>query len=147
MKRLGRILSNILLIFCTVCVLSCAVTFFINDKDFTRANVLGYKFTFVMSESMEPEIMTHALCLIHVFNNADDEDIEENINVGDIIVYKCTYEDGTKINIIHRVIAIVDGGYITKGDNNENADADVVAYSQVIGTAEKWWNGFAELVS
>ena len=51
----------------------------------------------------------------------------ENIQVGDVIIYKY----GTKL-MGHRVIAIVEEGFITKGDNNPYPD-NLVPNKAVVG--------------
>ena len=38
------------------------------------------------------------------------------------------------MQVSHRVVAITDEGYITKGDNNDNVDFAPVAHENVIGT-------------
>ena len=75
----------------------------------------------------------------------------EDLKVGDVIVY---YHDGELIG--HRIIGVLDGGFITKGDNNRYPDPWIVKKNQVIGEVEwvikdelcKWiakrWFTFAE---
>lgn len=77
----------------------------------------------VMSGSMEPAIMTGSLCFV----DEDDTDAEE----GDIIAF--TAADG--LPVTHRVVGInEDGSYITRGDNNDEADASPVSREAVTGT-------------
>jgi len=77
----------------------------------------------VSTGSMEPEIMTGSV----VFSSLEIDEI----NPGDIIVFKSPQnQDNT---IVHRVMDIKDGEYITKGDNNDNADDWVVFKEDILG--------------
>lgn len=114
----GSIVSNITnLIFWTVVIVFSysSVTLIANDFDRTQMNFLGYSWNYVMSGSMEPTIMTGELVIA---KQADFEDIE----VGDIIIYKHTYDDGSSIPIIHRVIEKNSEYLLCKGDNNPEKD-------------------------
>lgn len=48
----------------------------------------------------------------------------KDIKVGDVLVYETPFHSNP---IIHRVVVIGDGEYITKGDNNHRGDTPVVA--------------------
>ena len=50
----------------------------------------------------------------------------ENIKVGDIVLYQ------RGVTIVHRIVKITDGGYVTKGDNNFNPDPEIIR-EQVVG--------------
>lgn len=90
-------------------------TWVANDFDKTQMNFLGYAPNLVMSESMEPTILTGDLILS---KQIDFEDVQ----VGDIIVYKHTYENGKYKAIVHRVIEKTDEYLVLKGDNNASRD-------------------------
>lgn len=81
---------------------------------------------FTDTKSMDPVLDSDANAIEIVPKSA------ESIHVGDIISFNTEYTDGT---IIHRVIekgTDEDGIYfITKGDNNANADPGKVRFSQV----------------
>ena len=91
------------------------VTWAINDCDRTKMNFFGYSVHPVMSASMEPTILTGDLVMTEKITF-------DEIEVGDIIVYKHTYETGKYRAIIHRVVEKYDDYLICKGDNNEIAD-------------------------
>lgn len=59
---------------------------------------------------------------------------EEDITVGDVIVYKPSWDAGL---IVHRVISIEEDEqgkyYIVKGDNSETADSEKVRFNQIVG--------------
>ena len=137
MKKVKTILHNTLFVICAASFLSCLVTFFAGGCDPARMNLFGYRTSFVLSESMEPTIMTHALCLTDM--------VHKDVKVGDVVVYRHTYEDGPTVLIVHRVIEIRDDGIVTKGDNNEEADGWVTPKEDIIGKIIHVWNGFAKV--
>lgn len=88
-----------------------------------KATIFGYRPFFIMSESMEPTIMTHQFV---VAVPVQPEDVE----VGDIVTYDLysNVTDKIKQTIIHRVVTInEDGTFIFKGDNNQSEDKPVAA--------------------
>lgn len=84
------------------------------------AAVCGIRPYIVMSGSMEPEIETGSICFIDGRNR--------DVRIGDIVAYKTG-----DITVIHRVISETDDGYITKGDNNDAADAAPVPAENISG--------------
>lgn len=82
----------------------------------------------VLSGSMEPTIDTGSLCFIN--KNAKYEDIKEK----DIIAFKLS--DGTLVT--HRAIEITETGIVTKGDNNDAADSNVVKKDNFVGKNLFW---------
>lgn len=90
-------------------------TWVANGFDRTYMNFLGYAPNMVMSESMEPTIMTGDII---ISKQIDFEDVQ----VGDIIVYRHDYADGTYKAIVHRVIEKTDTHLVLKGDNNADRD-------------------------
>ena len=75
----------------------------------------------VLSGSMEPALSPGDVVIV---------DASGPVGVGDVITYRTA---GDSVPTTHRVVGAVDGGYETKGDANENADAGVVAPEAVIG--------------
>lgn len=59
---------------------------------------------------------------------------EEDIEVGDVIVYEPSWDSGL---IVHRVISIEEDEqgryYVVKGDNSEIVDPEKVRFSQIVG--------------
>lgn len=51
------------------------------------------------------------------------------VAVGDVI----TFDEGNEVPTTHRVVGIQDGQYVTKGDANEEPDAQLVAPADVVG--------------
>jgi signal peptidase I, archaeal type len=99
-----------------------ALVFNIVSKDKDNIFIFGYKPYFIASGSMEPEYKVNMAVII---KNADFE----TAKVGDVIAFK-GFEDKT---IFHRIIAIEEGGFITKGDNNECVDSAYVTKEKFIG--------------
>lgn len=77
----------------------------------------------IMSGSMEPAIKTGSI----VFSTLQTDEI----NRGDVIVF--TSPTDTETTIVHRIMEIEDGMYITKGDNNDNEDEWGVPNNSVKG--------------
>lgn len=109
-KLVNLIFWPVLIVFICMCY-----TWAINGFDRTKMNFFGYAPNLVMSASMEPTIMTGEIILT---KQIDFEDVE----VGDIIVYKHTYDNGKFKAIVHRVIEKTDEYLVLKGDNNTVRD-------------------------
>lgn len=76
----------------------------------------------VMSGSMEPSIRTGSLCFV----DGSDTDAKP----GDVIAFRAA--DG--ILVTHRVVDVTEeGSYITRGDNNNEADTAPVSKENVTG--------------
>ena len=82
----------------------------------------------VLSGSMEPTIETGSVCFIN--KHAKFEDIKEK----DVIAFKM--KDGTLVT--HRAIEINDSGIVTKGDNNKDADNNIVTKGNFVGKNLFW---------
>ena len=137
-NKVSNIFWNVLLVVNIIVWGSLLITFFMNGRDFYRANVLGYRPVFVLSQSMEPTLDTHAIAVCKM-NQSDYE-------IGDIIVYKQEVKDN-EILIIHRIIDIYDDGtYQTKGDNNPDKDPWTVSEDRVYGKVSLVWNSIAPVV-
>lgn len=136
-RKFHLLLPNILLALCGSALFSCCVTFVQSGCDMARMNIFGYRLSFVLSQSMEPSIRIHALCLTDM--------IHKEPSIGDIVVYRHQYENGPAILIIHRVIAVEkDGSILTKGDNNPEPDCWITPKGDIIGKVIFVWNGLSE---
>ena len=82
----------------------------------------------VLSGSMEPTIETGSVCFINKHTNI------ESIKEKDVIAFKMN--DGTLVT--HRAIKINDLGIVTKGDNNREADSNVVNKVNFVGKNLFW---------
>jgi signal peptidase len=75
----------------------------------------------VLSGSMEPALSPGDAVIV---------DASGPVEVGDVITYRTGADT---VPTTHRVVDVVDGGYETKGDANENADAGLIGPEAVIG--------------
>jgi signal peptidase len=116
--------KNTIINIITVIAIVCVSSFIITSIMFHKPSIFGYRAFYIMSESMEPTIMTGQLVLGETI---DAEDVQS----GDIIAYK----KGNKM-IIHRVIVVLNENgnlsYVFKGDNNQFQDKDMVDASQIM---------------
>ncbi len=124
--RLGKILSTIICIFILFLIIinvTLIIESYINPNELP--SFLGIKSFVIVSESMEPTIMTNDLIFI---TNTSKEDLE----IGDIISFKT----GDYINT-HRIVRIEEKNgeevYITKGDNNNREDRGYVEFQDIEG--------------
>lgn len=86
----------------------------------------GHKPLVVISGSMEPTLNVGGILY---YEKIDLEDFK----IDDILVYK------TKDHIIsHRIVDIVDDGFITKGDANNSIDNNLINKNQVLGKGTNW---------
>jgi signal peptidase len=94
---------------------------------FIASRLGASNFLVVLSGSMEPTInMGDMVVTTPITSNA--------IKVGDIVAFN----DGKEFPITHRVINITEGGFITKGDANEDPDPMVRSSSSVVGKIAFW---------
>lgn len=136
-KTISNIFWNGLMILNIIVWASLIITYFINGRDFCRANVLGFRPVFVLSQSMEPTLDTHAMAICKM--NTEYE-------VGDIVVYEQEV-NGQEILIIHRIIEEYDDGtYQTKGDNNSSKDPWTITEEQIVGKVVLVCNEVAPIV-
>ena len=75
----------------------------------------------VLSGSMEPAMSPGDAVIV---------DASGPVRVGDAITYS---RPGNSVPTTHRVVGVVDGRYVTKGDANGNVDASTVAPEAIIG--------------
>ena len=84
-----------------------------------------YKAYLISTESMEPEIKKGDAIIIKKVD-------EDQLRVNDIITFKTDEEV-----ITHRIVQINDDGmektYVTKGDNNNVEDPEVLTYEEIEG--------------
>lgn len=105
---ISAILSVIIIILAYFIVANIIAT-----KNNSIASFFGYSISYVPTPSMEPTIESNSTIIF------DQDYSYDNLNVGDIIVYKNTDEN---IYVIHRIISKTDYGFVTQGDNNSIPD-------------------------
>lgn len=114
--RKGRLAKDILL---------CLMLLFLAGTMFLH--LTGFRFVYVVSGSMEPEIATGSLCIINT--NTEVKTLKE----GDVIAFR-----SGSMEVTHRIVRVDQDGFITKGDANESEDAGVVPFEHVIGKNVLW---------
>lgn len=82
---------------------------------------IGFRTYSILSGSMEPEIKTGDLVIVKSANF-------NQVEVGDVITFK--YEGNI---VTHRVIDKTEEGFMTKGDNNNIEDTEIVSSDNLIG--------------
>jgi signal peptidase len=116
MKTIARIYEKLIWII-TICVILAAVLV-------TAPKAVGIYPYIILSASMEPTIPTGSL----VYVNTKDTQVSE----GDIVTFFLS--NGTdEINVTHRVEKITEEGIVTKGDNNDVEDLNLLIPDRVIG--------------
>lgn len=82
--------------------------------------LFGYRLTFVLSESMEPEIPVHGLLL-------EQRSKDTIYQTGDIVTFPIEWENGSvKHRVTHRIVSLSEEGIQTKGDHNPKEDSWVI---------------------
>ena len=108
-----------IVLFCVIGILALNLMTTKSDKLF---KLIGFRSYTVLSGSMEPEFYPGDLVITQHKDKAD-------IKVDDIV----TYRDNEGIVITHRIIEKTNEGYITKGDNNNVNDSDILKEQDIIG--------------
>ena len=102
--------------------------------------IFGYRTYIVSSGSMEPFLEVGDIILVDKVENA------ESINVDDII----TFSNGEGKDITHRVIEIKDVNnnkfFVTKGDNNNDKDANEVRFENIRGKYSNKIDGIGKFI-
>ena len=101
---------------CNILVLGLIITIIVFIRD--------YRIYLILSGSMEPSLKIEELIVVEKMKQ------DSVYSDGDIITF---YDEMLKTNVTHRVIEKTEEGYITKGDNNNTPDIDVVTKENVIG--------------
>lgn len=108
-----------ILVMCMVAVLVLNLITTKSDKMF---KLIGFRSYTVLSGSMEPKFYPGDMVITQHKDKAD-------IKVNDIV----TYRDNEGVIITHRIIEETDEGYITKGDNNNVNDTEILKEENIIG--------------
>ena len=124
--KFGKIFSTIIciiILFFIVFNITLIIESYINPNELP--SFLGIKSFVIVSESMEPTILTNDVIFIV-------DTSKENLEVGDII----SFRTGDYINT-HRIVRIEEQNgeevYITKGDNNSNEDKTPIKFQDIEG--------------
>lgn len=114
-------------IFCIamICLLTVSLFHITNIKEEPNY-IFGYRLISLTSGSMEPTIKTNSLTLTKKVDSIND------LKVGDIISFHIVVDD-EEYKITHRIYDIDPntGFIVTKGDNNNVTDSDLINISNV----------------
>lgn len=100
--------------------------------------VTGLRLCAVQSGSMEPEIPTYSYCLVNTHYDYD------SLQVGDIIVYDRPHDH---LQVVHRIVSILDEGIITKGDANPVDDGILLVEEDIYGVYQGHIPGVGRIVN
>lgn len=129
-------------LFCVTSILMMALVVIGIASRFTGVpvSIAGHGLTTIVSESMEPTIMTDAYATFKIVDSMDD------IKEGDVILFhNRDFGFGDNAIFCHRVVDVQQGHVLTKGDNNEIADPCMTQEADIIGRVTHVWNGIGPL--
>lgn len=120
MKFTLRVLKFVLIAF-LVLVFSISAYILVSKVVFKQRNpkVFGYSVMVVKTGSMYPELKQNDLIIIKNQNKYKSRDI-------------ITFKDGNNFTT-HRIVAVVEDGFITQGDANNAPDNNTIKYDDIEG--------------
>ena len=132
-KKIGAIIGSV--VFWTVAVLSVVLSvtaIALGRNRTTPPFVFGRAVLWVETGSMEPEIPTGSFILVRKSRG-------EEIATGDAITFVCTDENSRVFGMLitHRVVAVTEDGYRTKGDNSPATDEWTVKPTDVVAVYKR----------
>lgn len=123
-----NVLSSVILVFSIVV---CAMVIISTKSSTGVANLGGYSFLAVQSDSMEDEFFAGDLIMIRRYSKTHQYD------EGDIISFLAFDNTGSMYINTHRVVEVIysEGvhSYVTKGDNADKPDKKHVTSSKILG--------------
>lgn len=122
-----NVLSSVILVFSIVI---CAVVIISAKSSTGVANLGGYSFLSVQSDSMEPVFYPGDLIVVKRYDRT------HKYKNGDIISFIAYDNTGSMFVNTHRIVRVIDGttnSYVTKGDSIEKEDKKHVTASKVLG--------------
>ena len=120
-------ISGICMLFLVVIAVYAVLSSYRERRYGTPFFLFGWKPVVVLSESMEPTYTSGDILLVRERTGAPETD--------DIILFRET-SFGINSYVTHRLIGKDEGGYITKGDQNEHADPGRIQETDILGTVE-----------
>lgn len=135
-NRTYRILKTLRIIFMPIILLIVLLAGYIAYQRFylklPNVEFFGYKVYIVLTESMKGTIEAGDLIVVK-------ETPKKEIKEKDIITFSLK---DSKTTVTHRIVKIIkqdngEIGYITKGDNNNAEDIEIIEYDQIQGVVKK----------
>ncbi|OLF08588.1 signal peptidase I [Actinophytocola xanthii] len=81
----------------------------------------GFRLVVTRGDSMEPHFFAGDLVLVHE---------QPQYRVGDVVAYD---SPSLGITMLHRIVGVRDGGFVTRGDNNDWDDPDLLTATDLSG--------------
>lgn len=119
-NNISKILNIVLPILFIILALNLMTT-----KSEKLFQIIGYRSYTVLSGSMEPEFYPGDMVITKHKNKI-------GININDIV----TFRDKDGVIITHRIVKETPEGYITKGDNNNVEDSEIITKDNIIGKVQ-----------
>ncbi|SHE31204.1 signal peptidase I [Clostridium fallax] len=120
MKKYSRVIKGTIKVLVVAFMILIILNGILNRFD-GAYNTIGYRTYTILTGSMEPKIKPGDIVLVKKV--AEDE-----LKEGDIITFK---EDNRIVT--HRIVEKNNNGFITKGDNNNVKDSEIVKENNIIG--------------
>ena len=140
MKKIRNIIENIILVILIILVVFIAIIFIQTKVSPDKIpNLFGYQLFIVWSSSMEKEIYVGDLVII--------KNIEVNkLKVNDIVAYK----DSSGYVVTHRIVKVKKEygtlKSVTKGDNNNIEDSELVSSKDIEGIYVRKLSGMGNVI-
>ncbi|MED1438492.1 signal peptidase I [Aeribacillus composti] len=126
MKKVVKWISNTISVMLLASLIIMLFTVISSKASGGEPKFFGHQLKIVLSGSMEPSIQTGSVIVVK------PEKETEKYKEGDII----TFQADENVFVTHRIIKVVKNGnevmYQTKGDNNEEADSELVLSKNVV---------------
>lgn len=140
MKKIFNIIENIILVILIILVIFIGIIFIQTKISSDKIpSLFGYKPFIVLSSSMEKEIYKGDLVIIKTIDPT-------NLKKNDIIAFK----DKSGYVVTHRIVEVKKEyntlSFVTKGDNNNIADSDLVKPKDVEGIFIKKYSGLGNVI-
>ena len=136
-KNVIKNIFNVIIwtIFILVILIGLLVVYYVVTSKVYASKGIEYKPPFslymIISPSMEPNIKVYDVVLNKKVNDVKD------LKVGDVITFKSTSNISKGLTVTHRINQIIstDHGlnFITKGDNNSQADSGIITEKELYG--------------
>jgi len=139
-KKITDKLSTVLLILTVICCILVGYRIHKMHTTGEQAYWFDHRPLLVLTGSMEPYMETNALCMTKKITSPDQ------VELGDVVTYHVNTNDGQTLRITHRIIAIDDGKYYTKGDNNRVSDGYALPFEALESEVVFVWNGASAFV-
>ena len=120
--KIGNLITNIFLCLSVIIFIGTIIFSSLGGSK-PDAFILGHKPFIITSGSMAPELPVNSIVLIK-------QTSFDSVKVGDIISFK---SDNYDLPICHRIAKITDQGFITKGDNVDIPDQEIVTSEKLLG--------------